>query len=85
MNIVSLSIFFHLFLQKTKQSKKSKPESSVKSSSSVSADPAKLKESADMVVKYLTPYFKDGKIASKVGQYQGLRYLSPFSRIATFF
>ena len=60
-----IKIFFG-FPQKSKPSKKSKTEISAKPTSSAGADPVKLKESADMVVKYLTPYFKDGKIASKV-------------------
>ena len=40
--------------------------SSKRPTSGGDASTAKLKESADLVVKYLTPYFKDGKIASKV-------------------
>ncbi|KAK3597449.1 hypothetical protein CHS0354_041862 [Potamilus streckersoni] len=35
------------------------------SSSDVKIQPINLKESADLVVKYLSPYFKAGKIASK--------------------
>ena len=65
---INLDFLLSFIFQTTKSYKKKKLEVPTKSSSSVSADPAKLKESADMVVKYLTPYFKEGKIASKVSQ-----------------
>lgn len=33
----------------------------------LSAPGISLKEAADVVVRYLTPFYKDGKFASKVG------------------
>ena len=65
---LGVPILKHFYLpQEQSSSKHIKREGDhPKPTSSGDANPAKLKESADMVVKYLTPYFKDGKIASKV-------------------